>query len=102
MPRNNRTARGGRKAKPEESEAELKLDALRSSIPREVVRGVHVFTVQNVSGNAPDGKTWVCPNCNVEIKTGTAHVVAWDTIRGVGTRRHFHSACFKSFQGPLL
>jgi hypothetical protein len=29
-------------------------------------------------------------------------VVAWDAVRGVDTRRHFHTACFNSFQGPLL
>jgi|GEM_PF-179533 len=102
MPRNNRTARGSRKAKPETPEAELRLEAVRNSIAREVVKGLNVYTVQNVSGNAPDSKSWVCPHCHVEIKAGTPHVVAYDAVRGIETRRHFHTSCFKSFQGTLL
>ena len=102
MPRNNRTARGGRKAKPEEAEAELRLEMVRGSLRREVTKRGVDYTVQNVSGQAADGKSWVCPHCNTQIKTGTPHVVAWDSIRGVDTRRHFHTACFTSFQGPLL
>jgi hypothetical protein len=102
MPRNNRTARSGRKAKPIEVEEDLKLDQVRSSLRRTVTRRGVEYVVQNVSGNSDVDKTWICPHCNVDIKTGTAHVVAWDAIRGVDTRRHFHTQCFNSFQGPLL
>ena len=102
MPRNNRTARGGRKAVSSESEAEQRLELVRSSMRREVTKRGVDYVVQNVSGNSADGKSWVCPHCNVEIKTGTPHAVAWDAVRGVDTRRHFHTACFTSFQGPLL
>lgn len=102
MPRNNRTARSGRKAKPIEAEEDLKLDQVRSSLRRTVTRRGVDYVVQNVSGNSDADKTWICPHCNVDIKTGTAHVVAWDAIRGVDTRRHFHTQCFNSFQGPLL
>ena len=102
VPRNNRTARGGRKLKPDAAEADLKLDLVRSSLRREVTKRGVDYVVQNVSGNSEVEKTWICPHCNIEIKTGIAHVVAWDAIRGVDTRRHFHSSCFNSFQGPLL
>jgi len=102
MPRNNRTARGGRKTVPVESETDLKLDQVRMSMRREVTRRGIDYVVQNVSGNSEAAKTWVCPHCNIDIKTGTPHVVAWDAVRGVDTRRHFHTACFNSFQGPLL
>lgn len=101
MPRNNRTARG-KKKQAEPAEAELRLDLVRSSLRREVTKRGVDYTVQNVSGQAADGKSWMCPHCNIEIKQGTAHVVAWDSVRGVDTRRHFHTACFTSFQGPLL
>jgi Ribonuclease G/E len=102
VPRNNRTARGGRKVKPAEVEEDLKLDQVRSSLRRTVTRRGVDYVVQNVSGSSDVVKTWICPHCNVDIKTGTAHVVAWDAIRGVDTRRHFHTQCFNSFQGPLL
>lgn len=102
MPRNNRTARGKGKPKPIEPEVDLKLELVRSSLRREVTRRGVDYVVQNVSGKAEGEKTWVCPHCNVEIKAGTPHVVAWDAVRGPETRRHFHTACFNSFQGPLL
>jgi hypothetical protein len=38
----------------------------------------------------------------LQIAKGVSHIVAWDEIRGVDTRRHFHNSCWKSFQGPLL
>jgi hypothetical protein len=38
----------------------------------------------------------------LQISKGLSHIVAWDELRGVETRRHFHNACWKSFQGPLL
>jgi hypothetical protein len=38
----------------------------------------------------------------MQITKGISHIVAWDSVRGVETRRHFHNACWKSFQGPLL
>lgn len=101
MPRNNRSSRG-KKKQDSAAEAELRLELVRSSLRREVTKRGVDYTVQNVSGNAPDGKSWTCPHCNVEIKPGTAHVVAWDSVRGLDTRRHFHTACFTSFQGPLL
>jgi hypothetical protein len=38
----------------------------------------------------------------LQITKGISHIVAWDSVRGVETRRHFHNACWKSFQGQLL
>ncbi len=101
MPRSNRPKRG-RGGKREEPEA-LDLDrALRGMKRTETKRGVE-YTVQSSTGsNAEDGKTWICPHCNVLIQKGVAHIVAWDANRDISTRRHFHTACWKSFQGPLL
>ena len=81
----------------------LDMDRVRTGSARtEIKRGVE-YSVQPTAGaNAEDDKTWVCPHCNLQITKGIAHLVAWDAIRGVETRRHFHTACWKSFQGPLL
>jgi hypothetical protein len=29
-------------------------------------------------------------------------LVAFDAVRGVETRRHFHSACWSAYQGVLI
>lgn len=100
MPRSNRP-RGG-KTRSDDIEA-LDLNVLRLGLRRtEIKRGVEYTTQTSVGANADDGKTWVCPHCNLQITKGLSHIVAWDEIRGVDTRRHFHNACWKSFQGPLL
>jgi hypothetical protein len=98
MPRSNRPKRGKR-GEPEE----LNLAAVRFGSRRsETKRGV-VYIVQPTSGqNADDDKSWTCPNCHKSITPGTNHLVAWDDIRGVDTRRHFHTSCWSMFQGPLL
>ena len=102
MPRNNRNTRKD-KAADEELEGDLRLDLVRSTLRRTVTKRGVDYVVQNNSGQSADAdKTWVCPHCNIHISTGTPHVVAWDEVRGVETRRHFHSQCFKAFQGPLL
>jgi hypothetical protein len=31
-----------------------------------------------------------------------SHLVVWDEIRGLDTRRHFHTTCWAKFQGSLL
>ena len=103
MPRNNRKSRSREQASPAETDNELRLDLVRSTLRRTVTKRGVDFVVQNTSGTAADpDKSWVCPHCNVQIVAGTAHVVAWDEVRGPETRRHFHSQCFKSFQGPLF
>ena len=100
MPRSNRPKNGkGRRDEPEE----LNLDiALRGVKRTELKRGVE-YTVQHSSGaNAEDDKQWICPHCHTNIVKGVAHIVAFDTHRGVSTRRHFHNACWKAWQGRLL
>ena len=101
MPRSNRPKRS--KNSKREEPVEIDLDrALRGMKRTEVKNGVE-YTVQTSSGaNAEDGKTWICPHCHVTIQKGVTHIVAWDAHRDVSTRRHFHNACWKSFQGPLL
>ncbi|MFM6970986.1 MAG: hypothetical protein ACKOWH_00130 [Rhodoluna sp.] len=99
MPRSNRPR--GSKKKPESEE--LDLSTLRLGIRRtEIKRGVEYTTQSSVGARAEDDKTWVCPHCHLQITKGVSHMVAWDSVRGLDTRRHFHNACWKSFQGPLL
>ena len=98
MPRSNRP-KGSRKEEPEE----LNLASIRFGSRRtETKRGV-VYVVQPTTGrNAEAEKTWICPNCSLSIQPGTSHLVAWDEVRGVDTRRHFHTNCWAKFQGSLL
>lgn len=99
MPRNNRAKRSKRQGEYQE----LDLTSVRMGIRREEIkRGVAYTTQTSVGANADDDKAWVCPYCNLQITKGVSHIVAWDSVRGVETRRHFHNACWKSFQGPLL
>ena len=100
MPRSNRPKRGKAKV---ESVEELDLNTVRLGLRRsEIKRDVDYITQTSIGANADDGKTWVCPHCHLQISKGLSHIVAWDELRGVETRRHFHNACWKSFQGPLL
>lgn len=100
MPRSNRP-RGFKKN--QEDQEDLRLDSTRTGYRRtETKRGVE-YTVQTTSGGAAEAdKTWMCPHCNISITKGLNHVVAWDSVRGTETRRHFHNACWTSFQGALL
>ena len=95
--RRNRESKWGAEFQP------LDLDRVRVGVKRtEIKRGVE-YSVQTTSGqNAEQDKSWVCPHCNLAISKGQNHTVAWDSIRGVETRRHFHNSCWKAFQGPLL
>ncbi|WP_137149632.1 hypothetical protein [Mycolicibacterium sp. CR10] len=49
-------------------------------------------------------KIYRCPGCDHEIKSGTAHVVAWpvDSAGAVEGRRHWHTACWthRATRGP--
>jgi hypothetical protein len=50
-------------------------------------------------------KTYRCPGCDHEIRTGTAHVVVWPSGRGesaVEDRRHWHTPCWanRANRGP--
>ncbi|OBG26993.1 hypothetical protein [Mycobacterium sp. 852002-51057_SCH5723018] len=54
-------------------------------------------------------KTYRCPGCDHEIRSGTAHVVVWPADSpllgaspGVQERRHWHSPCWanRANRGP--
>jgi len=99
MGRSNRPK--GSKPRQDEPE-ELGLVVARLGVRRsELKRGVEYTVQTTVGANAEADKTWICPNCHLEISKGLSHLVAWDTVRGVETRRHFHNACWKSYQGVL-
>ena len=54
------------------------------------------YLVVQVAG-ARATKTYRCPGCDHEIRTGTAHVVVWPADLGdsaVDDRRHWHSSCW--------
>jgi len=91
-----------RRGVPEPQYRELDFSMLKRSLPHTVVKRGVEFTVQQTSGsNAEEGKSWLCPVCVISIEPGMMHTVAWDTHRGVQTRRHFHNHCFKIFDGLL-
>jgi len=100
MPRSNRPR--GSKKNIEDTE-ELRLDSVRIGTRRTEIKRDVEFTVQTTTGaSAEPDKTWICPHCNIAITRGLNHTVAWDSVRGSDTRRHFHNACWVSFQGSLL
>jgi hypothetical protein len=53
-------------------------------------------------------KSYRCPGCDHEIRSGTAHVVAWRVHEGsaedagVDDRRHWHTPCWtnRATRGP--
>jgi len=95
--RRNRDSKWGAQFQP------LDMDRVRIGVKKlETKRGVEYSVQTSIGQNAEDDKTWVCPHCNQSITKGQSHTVAWDSVRGVETRRHFHNACWKAFQGPLL
>ena len=99
MPRSNRP----RNSKKRDEDAPLDLDRIRSGIKRTEVKNGIEYQVQPTAGtNADDGKTWICPHCNGVITKGIAHIVAWEAERSVDGRRHFHTNCWKQFQGRIL
>lgn len=92
-----------RRDKKREPHRELDLNLVRALMPRvEIKRGVEYQVAQSSGSNAEEGKTWICPECSLTIEQGTVHTVAWGSVRGPGTRRHFHNHCWKIFSGTLL
>jgi hypothetical protein len=65
------------------------------------------WVVRPVTG-ATTGKTYRCPGCDQEIRTGTPHVVTWaayardsdldpwDTESAADLRRHWHTTCWRA------
>ncbi len=96
-------ARGKRRRNaPKREYQELDVTRLRTSIPHiEIKRGIEFEVSQTAGSNAEEGKSWVCPVCVVLITPGVVHTVAWETHRGVQSRRHFHNHCWKIFDGIL-
>ncbi len=39
-------------------------------------------------------KTYRCPGCDHEIRSGTSHVAAWRADQGGSDRRHWHTPCW--------
>ncbi|GHC46733.1 ATP/GTP-binding protein [Streptomyces flavofungini] len=54
------------------------------------------WSVRHVAGAGAAGKTYRCPGCDQEIRSGLAHVVAWPEHSGVDERRHWHTACWNA------
>ncbi|MFM9034542.1 MAG: hypothetical protein ACKOQ4_09680 [Mycobacterium sp.] len=46
-------------------------------------------------------KTYRCPGCDHEIRSGTPHVAAWP-VDDVDDRRHWHTPCWakRAHRGP--
>lgn len=55
----------------------------------------HEYQVVPIAG-AQALKTYRCPGCDHEIRTGTSHVVAWRVEDTEGDdRRHWHTPCWR-------
>ncbi|OIN82308.1 hypothetical protein K3U93_17435 [Mycobacterium malmoense] len=64
--------------------------------------GGHEYEVHPVAA-ARAIKTYRCPGCDHEIRSGTAHVVVWPAdAPGVEDRRHWHTPCWahRAHRGP--
>ena len=64
----------------------------------------HDYEVRAVAG-ARAVKTYRCPGCDHEIRSGTAHVVVWrigEGEAGAEDRRHWHTPCWsnRANRGP--
>ncbi|MEB3981103.1 hypothetical protein OQ968_07490 [Mycobacterium sp. 663a-19] len=74
-------------------------------LPRRVETGPdgHDYEVRPVAGSRAV-KTYRCPGCDHEIRSGTAHLVVWptDSAGGVEDRRHWHTSCWanRATRGP--
>lgn len=53
------------------------------------------WIVQTVSGTS-SAKGYRCPGCDQEIRSGTAHIVAWPKHAGADLRRHWHTPCWSA------
>lgn len=64
----------------------------------------YAYEVRPIAG-ARAAKTYRCPGCDHEIRSGTAHVVVWPVDSGesgVDDRRHWHTLCWanRATRGP--
>ncbi|WP_233162176.1 hypothetical protein [Glycomyces salinus] len=53
------------------------------------------FQVRRITGSAAE-KTYRCPGCDLEIRPGTPHTVAWSDGGGGADRRHWHTGCWNA------
>ncbi|MDI3315558.1 MAG: hypothetical protein QJR12_15170 [Mycobacterium sp.] len=56
----------------------------------------HDYEVRPVAG-ARASKSYRCPGCDHQIRSGAAHVVVWPVdspFAGVADRRHWHTTCW--------
>ena len=97
--------------------------ARRRTPPRWQQRPVSLSPVLHRVETGPDGdeyevhpvaaaravKTYRCPGCDHEIRSGTAHVVVWPADSrhagprtGIDDRRHWHTSCWtnRANRGP--
>ncbi|WP_115320989.1 hypothetical protein [Mycolicibacterium aichiense] len=75
-------------------------------LPRRIESGADGFDyeVRSVPG-ARAVKTYRCPGCDHEIRSGVAHVAVWradDGESALEDRRHWHTACWanRATRGP--
>lgn len=63
----------------------------------------HPYEVRPIAA-ARAVKTYRCPGCDHEIRSGTAHVVVWlaESAEAVQDRRHWHTPCWanRANRGP--
>lgn len=96
MPRSSSSHRANKWSRPHRE-----LGASLQSIPQATEGADGTWIVQQVRGSA-SGKVYTCPGCLQDLPAHIAHIVAWrsddefgfDT--GVGSRRHWHTGCFRS------
>ena len=53
----------------------------------------HEYEVVPIPG-ARAKKTYRCPGCDHEIRSGTAHIAAWRSNEDGSDRRHWHTPCW--------
>src|SRR5271166_3142388 len=76
-----------------------------SAMPRRIETGPdgYDYEVRPVAA-ARAVKTYRCPGCDHEIRSGTAHVVVWlaESPAAVEDRRHWHTPCWtnRATRGP--
>ncbi|WP_026922717.1 hypothetical protein [Glycomyces arizonensis] len=53
------------------------------------------FQFRRINGSAAE-KTYRCPGCDLTIRPGTPHVVAWADGGDGDDRRHWHTGCWNA------
>ncbi len=59
------------------------------------------YAVASILG-ARANKTYRCPGCDHEIRSGTPHIAAWRADEDGADRRHWHTPCWanRNNRGP--